>query len=356
MDMIRIDNLGPISPESNSGGYRYILIVVDYFTRYSWVQALLAINGPAVIDLVANIAKTFGLPRSVYTNNATYLVNGAFSKFLTSRGVRQFSAPKTHPLSVGLLEWYIQLVLYGIWRIVVGGENIQGWSVYLDQVVHSMNTREVRVHGYSPAELLFGYNPVIHHHNFTVRDRQVAHDLHKRQQIWEDSDNDRNVQLDNHLVTRDEALELTRQRYLSRFVVQRGKEGRFPIPKEVNLVLLRRAAIDNRYDKKLEAHWEGPFRLSNLAHHGRSRHLYDLTTGKLVKIKQAGLKDRIHLDDLRVYVSRERTGAEGAEVGSLCDRLDWKGEGAEEWKEIGKGEAVELGKLTEMELGIFQIG
>jgi len=82
--------------------------------------------------------------------------------------------------------------------------------------------------------------------------------------------------------------------------------------------------------------------LSNLAQHGRSGRLYNLTTSKLVKIKQADLKDRIHLDDLRVYVLREWTGAEGAEVGSvLCDQLDWKGEGAEEWKEIGKGGAVE---------------
>jgi len=64
-----------------------------------------------------------------------------------------------------------------------------------------MNTREVQVHGYSSAELLFGYIPVIHHHDFTVWDRQVAHDLQKQQQIWKDLDDDRNVQHDNHLVT-----------------------------------------------------------------------------------------------------------------------------------------------------------
>jgi len=33
MDMIGIHSLGPISPESNPGGHRYILIAVDYFTR-----------------------------------------------------------------------------------------------------------------------------------------------------------------------------------------------------------------------------------------------------------------------------------------------------------------------------------
>jgi len=124
MDMIRIDGLRLISAESNPGGHRYILIVVDYFTRYAWVQALLAINGPAVIDLVANIARTFGLPRSVYTDNATYFLYGTFPNFLASRGVRQFPAPKTPPSSVGLLEQYVQLILYGIRRIVGGGGNI----------------------------------------------------------------------------------------------------------------------------------------------------------------------------------------------------------------------------------------
>ena len=196
---------------------------MDYFTRYAWAQALPAVNGPAVIDLVATISRTFGLPRSVYTDNATYFASGAFPDFLASRGVRQFPAPKTHPSSVGLLERYVQLVLYGIRKIVVGGGNIQCWSAYLDQVVHSMNTRKVRVHGYSPAKLLSGYNPVIHHHDFTVRDRQAAQDLLRRQQSWEDLDDTPNVQLDNHLVTRDEALVLTRQWYLTRFGAQHGK-------------------------------------------------------------------------------------------------------------------------------------
>jgi len=35
LDIIGIDGLHPISPASD--GYKYILIVVDYFTRYAWV-------------------------------------------------------------------------------------------------------------------------------------------------------------------------------------------------------------------------------------------------------------------------------------------------------------------------------
>jgi len=100
--MIGIDGLGPISPASD--GHKYILIVVDYFTRYAWAQAFPAINGLVVSDMIAGISRTFGLPRSVYTDNATYFVEGVFPDFLTIRGIRQFPALKTHPSSVGLLE------------------------------------------------------------------------------------------------------------------------------------------------------------------------------------------------------------------------------------------------------------
>jgi len=138
--------------------------VVDYFTRYTWAQAFPAINESVVSGMITGISRTFGLPWSVYTHNATYVMEGIFPDFLMIRGTRQFPAPKTHPSSVGLLERYVQLVFHGIWKTVVGGGKILRWSEYLDQVVHSINTREVRVHGFTPAELLFRYNPVQHHH------------------------------------------------------------------------------------------------------------------------------------------------------------------------------------------------
>jgi len=80
--MIGIDGLGPVLPGCD--GHKYILIVVDYFTRYAWAQVLLAINGAVVSRMITTgISRTFGLPRSVYTHNATYFVEGVFADFLT---------------------------------------------------------------------------------------------------------------------------------------------------------------------------------------------------------------------------------------------------------------------------------
>jgi hypothetical protein len=64
------------------------------------------------------------------------------------------------------------------------------------------------------------------------------------------------------------------------------------------------------------------------------------------------------LDDLRVYVSRNR--AQEEEVTNTerveCEKGNWKGDGGEDWKCIGKGGAVYLRKLVEMGSLIFEAG
>ena len=69
-------------------------------------------------------------------------------------------------------------------------------------------------------------------------------------------------------------------------------------------MLLWWVTLDNHWDKKLEPWWKGLFDLDDVTHHGRTGHLLNLSMGQLVKTKISGLKDRVHLDDLRVFVPR----------------------------------------------------
>ena len=40
-----------------------------------------------------------------------------------------------------------------------------GWSLYLREALISLNTRMVRLHGFTPAELLLGFNPKVSRHS-----------------------------------------------------------------------------------------------------------------------------------------------------------------------------------------------
>ncbi|XP_070017732.1 uncharacterized protein [Nicotiana sylvestris] len=68
-----MDVIGPIKPKS-SNGHRFILVAIDYFTK--WVEAvtLKAITKKAVVDFVhSHIICCFGIPKTIITDNAENL-------------------------------------------------------------------------------------------------------------------------------------------------------------------------------------------------------------------------------------------------------------------------------------------
>ncbi|XP_070017944.1 uncharacterized protein [Nicotiana sylvestris] len=70
---IGMNVIGPIEPKS-SNGHRFILVTIDYFTK--WVEAitLKSINKKAVVDFVhSNLICRFGIPATIITNNAANL-------------------------------------------------------------------------------------------------------------------------------------------------------------------------------------------------------------------------------------------------------------------------------------------
>ena len=68
-----MDVIGPIEPKA-SNGHRFILVAIDYFTK--WVEAITfkAVTKKAVVDFVhSNIICRFGIPRAIITYNVANL-------------------------------------------------------------------------------------------------------------------------------------------------------------------------------------------------------------------------------------------------------------------------------------------
>ena len=73
---------------------------------------------------------------------------------------------------------------------------------------------------------------------------------------------------------------------------------------EGDLVLLRRFDVAKSHGMKLETRWEGPYRLVEMAYHKKSGRLQDITTGEIVKVRKGGLKERVHVNDLKLFLQR----------------------------------------------------
>ena len=128
------------------------MIVVDYYSRFLFAEAVSIADGPTVVRVLKKIAKTFGWLIAIYCDNASYFVKGVVLEELKTHRVLQFSAPITHPSSVGLAEQYVQLVLTGL-RTVLAHENqpLCNWDRCLDTVVFAINNRILRIHGFTPS-------------------------------------------------------------------------------------------------------------------------------------------------------------------------------------------------------------
>ena len=384
MDMMGMDFLGPISPHSRSGSI-YIILAVDYFSRFLFAHATQRNTGEAVVRFLEDrIVRVFGWPLAFYCDNGSHFVKGLLPEKLKQAGVKLFTAPVSNPQSVGLAERYVQLVLAGL-RAVIQAEiqrqfeykqaqpaqaqpkKLQSnskqsksglvqdaidpmscWDEYLDGVVHAINTRILAVHGFTPSQLLLGFNARIH-----PLDELVAETMRKEQltKMAEEKINGgveeaaeieelkgdsfkgaslEGVHYELRLACLEEIRELTRERVI-RYQEQReilAPAPRHAPPKVGDLVLRRRFVVDKHLGMKLHAKWEGPYKLVRISQTGTSGEIEDLKTGR-----QLG---RYAFNTLKVYVAREESpiGGEaqqaGREVqwismeqglGELCGRL-----------------------------------
>ena len=326
MDMLGIDFVGPISPRSTQGS-KYILIVVDYFSRYLFAEATTSTNGETVVKFIRHIAQRMGWPLAIYCDNASYFVKGSFPEELNKRKVLLFPAPITHPSSVGLAEKYVHLTMTALRTILQGGidtENpeiedmtppvksmpLDRWEESLPAAVFAINNRIVKTHGFSPAQLMFGFTPRGHPEDFSLRDemavytgmleeKQIAWARDRNIEDWEESKvqseigDDKWIRLAKLEEQREHAVQRT---YDNQQQLEKREIGRGDQPKKGDLVLLRRFIVDKDKGRKLETKWEGPYVVERVGYSGVSVVLHDLLTDKR--------KGRYSMDSIKLYVRR----------------------------------------------------
>ena len=94
-----------MGPFPSSYGHKYILLVVDYMSK--WVEAIPTITCDAKVILRfirSNIFSRFGTPRAVISNEGSHLYNNLFASLLAKYGVKHWVSFAYHPQSNGQAE------------------------------------------------------------------------------------------------------------------------------------------------------------------------------------------------------------------------------------------------------------
>nr|GEW04302.1 reverse transcriptase domain-containing protein [Tanacetum cinerariifolium] len=146
-----IDFMGPFP---SSRGNKYILVAVDYLSKWVEAKALPANDGRVVCKFLKSLFARFGAPRAIISDRGTHFFNDQFAKVMLKYGVTHCLSTAYHPQTSGQVE----VSNRGLKRILERtiGENHASWSDKLDDALWAFRTAYKTPIGCTPYKLVYG--------------------------------------------------------------------------------------------------------------------------------------------------------------------------------------------------------
>ncbi|GJS33527.1 reverse transcriptase domain-containing protein [Tanacetum coccineum] len=144
-DIWGIDFMGPF-PKSHK--FEYILVVIDYVSKWAEAKALATNDARVVINFLKKIFSRFGISKALISDKGTHFCNKQIEKILKRYGVHHRFATAYHPQTSGKVE-NTNTALKRILEITVKA-NPSVWSRKLDDTLWAFYTAYKTLIGTSP--------------------------------------------------------------------------------------------------------------------------------------------------------------------------------------------------------------
>nr|GEV71423.1 reverse transcriptase domain-containing protein [Tanacetum cinerariifolium] len=150
-DVWGIDFMG-LFPSSR--GNRYILVAVDYLSKWVEAKALPTNDARVVVKFLKSLFDRFGTPRSIISDRGTHFFNDKFAKVMSKYRVTHRLDTAYHPQTSGQVE----VMNRGLKRILerTVRENHASWSDKLEDALWDFRTAYKTHIGCTPYKLVYG--------------------------------------------------------------------------------------------------------------------------------------------------------------------------------------------------------
>ncbi len=92
-----------------NNGFKYILVVIDCFSKYLWTRAIKSKSAPDVANAMAEILKTSGrIPKKIISDNGKEYYNAQFASLMKKYGIHHYSS--FSPLKASIAERVIRTI------------------------------------------------------------------------------------------------------------------------------------------------------------------------------------------------------------------------------------------------------
>nr|GEV34846.1 reverse transcriptase domain-containing protein [Tanacetum cinerariifolium] len=145
-----IDFMGPFP---SSRGNKYILMAVDYLSKWVEAKALLTNDARVVVKFLKSLFARFRTPRTIISYRGTYYCNDQFAKVMLMYGVTHRLSTVYHLQTSG----HVEVSNCGLKRILkrTVGKNRASWSDKLDDALWAFRTAFQTPNEYTPYKLVY---------------------------------------------------------------------------------------------------------------------------------------------------------------------------------------------------------
>ena len=114
----------------SAGGHAYIIVVVDYFTKWAEAMPTLSADGKTAAQFIFNhVIARFGVPQAIVTNHGTHFRDYMMDKLTSKLGLRHKSSTPYYPQANGQVEAVNKVLVTMLQRTV--GIHKSNWHLQL---------------------------------------------------------------------------------------------------------------------------------------------------------------------------------------------------------------------------------
>ena len=141
--------------EITQNGNRYIIVISDYFTKWSEAYAVKDHTAYTVADkLVTEFMCRFGVPKIIHSDQGTEFQSALFQQLCELLGCKKTRTTPYHPQSDGLVERQNRTILAMLSAVV--NENLDDWDDHLPYIMSAYRSSVQESTGCTPNLMMFG--------------------------------------------------------------------------------------------------------------------------------------------------------------------------------------------------------
>lgn len=141
-----IDLMGPLP--SND----YILVIVDYYSRYKEIKVCRTITSSEIINQLTDVFSRLGNPLSITADNGRQFTSDEFKQFCLERNIKLYNTIPYWPQQNGEVERQNRDILK---RLKISQSEKKNWKEALREYMVMYNSTPHTVTGKTPSELFF---------------------------------------------------------------------------------------------------------------------------------------------------------------------------------------------------------